>query len=399
MKLSQKVLSISPSPTLSVDSKAKQMRKEGKDVIGFGAGEPDFDTPEYIKVAGISAIKQGFTKYTPVSGMPELKEAVSQYIYSSTGIEYSPNQIIISNGAKHSLFNIFFSLLNPGDEVLIPMPYWATYPELVKLCGGKPVFVPTNEEENFVLKAENLKAYLSEKTKALILNSPNNPTGSLYTKKDLENIAHFAIENDIIVISDEIYGKLVYDGEEHVSIASLGKDISKKTIIVDGVSKTFAMTGWRIGFVAGPEDFIKAMDSFQSQTTSNPNSIAQKASIEALTNPVKKDEISKMVQEFSKRRNYMVEKINQISGLSCIKPKGAFYLLMNISKTFGKYHEGELIDNSTSFSEILLDKFEVAVVPGIAFGADTHVRLSYATSMENIKKGLERIEKFIKTLK
>ena len=399
MNLSQRAQDISPSPTLAVDAKAKQMKKEGQDVIGFGAGEPDFDTPEYIKSAAISAINAGFTKYTPVGGIQELKDAVSQYIKSSTGISYSQNQIMVSNGAKQCLFNALYCLVNSGDKVLIPTPYWVSYPELVKLCGGIPVFVPTHEIADFKLKAEDLKPFIDEKTKVLIINSPNNPTGSVYTKQDLEEIAQIAREKDIFVISDEIYEKLIYDGEKHVSIASVKKDMYDRTLVINGMSKAYAMTGWRIGFVAGPEKLIKAMTNFQSHSTSNSNSIAQKASLEALTNPEKQKIIDKMVNEFSKRRDYMVDRINKIPDLSCRLPKGAFYVMINITKTFGKQVDGKYIKDSSSFAELLLEKFKVAVVPGIAFGNDDFVRLSYATSMENIKKGLDRITNFICCLK
>jgi aspartate aminotransferase len=399
MYLSEKVQSISPSPTLAVDAKAKQMKKEGHDIIGFGAGEPDFDTPEYIKEAAVAAVKEGFTKYTPVAGIPELKSAVSQYMKETTGLSYDQNQVIVSNGAKQCLFNALYCLLNPGDKVLIPEPYWVSYPELVKLCGGIPVFVPTTEESGFKLKAEAIIPLIDEKTKVLIINSPNNPTGSVYSKEDLEEIARIAVENDIFVISDEIYEKLIYDGEKHVSIAAVNEKMYDRTLVVNGVSKAYAMTGWRIGFAVGPEKLVKAMTNFQSHSTSNPNSIAQKASLAALTGPKKDEVVAKMVREFAKRRDYMVERINKIEGLSCRMPKGAFYIMMNITGTFGKQVDGKPIKDSSSFAEMLLEKVKVAVVPGVAFGTDDFVRLSYATSMENIKNGLDRIEEFVSNLK
>ncbi|KXG75151.1 Aspartate aminotransferase [Fervidicola ferrireducens] len=398
MNLSKKSKSISPSPTLAVDAKAKQLKSEGHDVISFGAGEPDFDTPDFIKSAAVEAINQGFTKYTPVGGIPELKKAISEALREEIGVDYETTQIIVSNGAKHCLFNALYCLCDEGDEVLIPSPYWVSYPEIVKLCGGTPVFVPTFESQDFKLKVDNIKPLIDEKTKVLIINSPNNPTGSVYTREDLLEIAELALKYKIFVISDEIYDKLVYDGEEHISIASLGKEIYNNTLVVNGVSKAYSMTGWRIGYAAGPKELIKAMTDFQSHATSNPNSIAQKAALEALKNPAKKQAVDTMVEEFAKRRKYMVERINNIEGLSCRMPKGAFYVMMNVSKTFGKYIEGKVIKDSTTFAEALLEKYKVAVVPGIAFGADEYVRLSYATSMKNIKEGLDRIEQFVREL-
>lgn len=398
MFISQKARGISPSPTLAVDAKAKRMKKEGHDIIGFGAGEPDFDTPEYIKSAAKSAINQGFTKYTPVGGTKELKTAIVSYIKAAIDISYMPNQITTSNGAKQCLFNALSCLIDPGDKVLIPSPYWVSYPEMVKLCGGTPVFVPTAENDGFMLKADNLKKYIDNKTKILIINSPNNPCGSVYSKQELEKIAQLAVEHNIFVISDEIYDKLIYDRTEHVSIVSY-KNMIERSLLINGLSKTFAMTGWRIGFAAGPQQLIEAMENFQSHSTSNPNSIAQRASVEALTNLAKYETIGIMVNEFSNRRKYMVERINNIEHLSCRLPMGAFYVFMNISGTFNKQCNGRTIKSSSDFAEILLERHKVAVVPGIAFGSDDYVRLSYATSMENISKGLDRIEEFVKTLK
>jgi len=395
--ISQKAQGISPSPTLEVDAKAKQMKKEGHDLIGFAAGEPDFDTPEYIKSAAKSAINQGITKYTPVGGTKELKIAIANYLEVENGVSYTPNQITVSNGAKQCLYNALYCLIDPGDKVLIPSPYWVSYPEMVKLCGGIPVFVPTTENNNFILKADTLKKYIDKKTKILIINSPNNPCGSVYSKQDLEQIAKLAIENNIFVISDEIYEKLIYDCLEHVSIVSY-KNMLERTLLINGMSKSFAMTGWRIGFAAGPTQLIEVMENFQSHSTSNPNSIAQRASVEAFSNLTKDENIGKMVNEFSERRKYMVERINRIKYLSCRLPMGAFYIFMNISGTFNKQCDGRTINDSTDFTEILLEKYKVAVVPGVAFGANDYVRLSYATSMENIKKGLDRIEKFIEIL-
>ncbi|KYO64510.1 pyridoxal phosphate-dependent aminotransferase [Thermovenabulum gondwanense] len=398
MFLSEKAKGISPSPTLAVDSKAKQMKSEGYDVIGFGAGEPDFDTPSFIKSSAIKAINEGFTKYTPVGGIPELKKAIADIFNEELGLTYKPGEIIVSNGAKQCLYNALYCLVNPGDEVLIPHPYWVSYPELVKLCGGTPVFVPTYEKDDFKMKKDVIEPLITSKTRVIVVNSPNNPTGSVYSKKELEDIAELAIRYNLFIISDEIYDKLIYDGEKHISIATLGKEVFNRTLIVNGVSKAYSMTGWRIGYAAGPEEIVKAMTDFQSHTTSNPNSIAQKAALEALTNPERKQAISSMVEEFSKRRDYMVERINQIPGLSCIKPKGAFYVMMNITKTFGKKIKGFEINNSTDFAQKLLENYMVAVVPGIAFGTEDFVRLSYATSLKNIEKGIDRIENFVRDL-
>lgn len=396
MIISQKAQLISPSPTLAVDAKAKQMKSEGHDIIGFGAGEPDFDTPDHIKSAAISAINQGLTKYTPVGGTKELKNAISDYFKKQLGISYAQDEIIVSTGAKQCLFNALYCLIDEGDKVLIPSPYWVSYTEMVKLCGGIPVLVPTIED-GFVLKADTLKNYIDKKTKVLMINSPNNPCGSVYSKQDLEQIAKLCIENNIFVISDEIYSELIYDDVEYASIASF-ENMLERTLIINGVSKTFAMTGWRIGFAAGPKQLIKAMENVQGHTTSNPNSIAQSASVAALT---QKDNgvLSAMVNEFSKRRKYMVERINSMKYLSCRLPLGAFYVFVDISETFGKQCNGKTINNSTDFAQILLENFKVAVVPGIAFGADDFIRLSYATSMENIEKGLDRIEQYVLSLK
>ena len=396
MIISQKAQLISPSPTLAVDAKAKQMKSEGHDIIGFGAGEPDFDTPDHIKSAAIAAINQGLTKYTPVGGTKELKNAISDYFKKQLGISYAQDEIIVSTGAKQCLFNALYCLIDEGDKVLIPSPYWVSYTEMVKLCGGIPVLVPTIED-GFVLKADTLKNYIDKKTKVLMINSPNNPCGSVYSKQDLEQIAKLCIENNIFVISDEIYSELIYDDVEYASIASF-ENMLERTLIINGVSKTFAMTGWTIGFAAGPKQLIKAMENVQGHTTSNPNSIAQSASVAALT---QKDNgvLSAMVNEFSKRRKYMVERINSMKYLSCRLPLGAFYVFVDISETFGKQCNGKTINNSTDFAQILLENFKVAVVPGIAFGADDFIRLSYATSMENIEKGLDRIEQYVLSLK
>ncbi|MBA5850438.1 pyridoxal phosphate-dependent aminotransferase [Clostridium sp. cel8] len=396
MILSKKAEKIQSSITLEITAKAKQMKAQGIDVIGFGAGEPDFNTPEYIQKAAIDAMKAGFTKYTPASGIEKLKEQIVEKFKKDNDLNYKTNQVIISTGAKQCLYNALFAILNPGDEVLISVPYWVSYPELVKLADGVPVFVNTKEENNFKYTIDELESAVTDKTKAIIINSPNNPTGSVYTKDELKVIAEFAKEKDIFIISDEIYEKLIYDNKKHISIASISEDAYNRTIVINGVSKTYAMTGWRIGYAAGNSKIIKLMSNVQSHTTSNPNSIAQYASVAALK--FDSPEVKNMIVEFSRRRKYMVEKINDIKLVSCFNPIGAFYVMMNISKTFGKKYDENTIENSMDFSKLLLEKEKVAVVPGIGFGVDDYVRLSYATSMENIVSGLERIEKFVNKL-
>lgn len=393
MKLSKKGQEINASLTLAISAKAKSMKAEGLDVVGFGAGEPDFNTPEYISEAGREAINNGFTNYTPASGTTELKKAVADKFSRDNNLDYDLNQIIVSNGAKHSLFNTFQAILNPEDEVIVPLPYWVSYPETVKMGGGTPVFVEACEDNNFKMKIEDIKEKVNEKTKALILNSPNNPTGCVYSDKELKEIGELAVEKDFFIVSDEIYEELVYEDVEHTSVASLGEDIKEHTIVINGMSKAYAMTGWRIGFAAGPEEVIKVMSNIQSHATSNPNSIAQYASRVGLEGG--KEAISHMVKQFEDRRNYMVEKINSIPKVSCTKPRGAFYVMMNIRELIGNNYDGNKIKGSMSFADILLDSEHVAVVPGKAFGIDEFVRLSYATSLDEIKKGLKRIEKFV----
>lgn len=395
MKLSTKALSISPSSTLAIDAKAKKMKADGIDVIGFGAGEPDFDTPNHIKEAAIKAINDGFTKYTPASGTLELKQAVCKKFEKDNGLIYTPSNIVISNGAKHSLVNAFQAICNVGDEVIIPAPYWVSYPEMVKLADGVPVVLNTTEESGFKFTIDQLEAAITPKTRAIVINSPSNPTGMVYSKEELQAIADLAVKKEIYVISDEIYEKLIYDGYEHVSIASFNDKIKDLTIVVNGMAKSYSMTGWRIGYTASNAKIAEIMGNVQSHATSNPNSIAQKAAEAALNGP--QDEVTMMVGEFIKRRDYMVERINSIPGLSCIKPNGAFYVMMNISKIIGKELYGKKINGSDDFANILLEKANVALVPGSGFGTDIHVRLSYATSIKNITEGLNRIEKFLNT--
>lgn len=396
MILSNKAKQISPSITLAITSKAKEMKSQGIDVIGFGAGEPDFDTPQNIKNAAINAINKGFTKYTASTGIIELKEAVINKFKNDNNLNYLNSQIIISSGAKQCLANAFQAILNPGDEVIISVPYWVSYPELISLADGVPVYVYTDEKDQFKYTLDKLNKVLTNKTKAIVLNSPNNPTGSVYSREELEIIADFAKENDLLIISDEIYEKLTYDKTNHISIASISKDSYKRTIIINGVSKSYSMTGWRIGYAAADENIIKLMGNIQSHTTSNPNSIAQYASVEAINGDQKESNI--MLNEFKNRRDFMVDRINKINKLSCLKPKGAFYVMVNISKTFNSEFKGKTIKNSMDFANLLLEEEKVAVVPGIGFGVDNFIRLSYATSMDNIKEGLNRIERFINKL-
>lgn len=392
MYISEKAKSISASPTLAIDSKFKQMKQQGIPVVGFGAGEPDFNTPDHIKNAGIDAIKNNITRYTPASGTLELKQAICEKMKKDTGLEYTPANVIVSNGGKHALTNIFMAILNPGDEVIIPAPFWVSYPEMVKMADGKPVYINTTEENNFKFTVDQLAAACSDKTRALVLNSPSNPTGMAYTREEMEKIAAFAVKQGIYVIFDEIYEKLLYEGE-HVNIATLGDEIRKQTIIVNGMAKTYAMTGWRIGYVVAEEPLVKAMSNMQSHATSNPNSIAQAASVEAILGD--QSMIDVMKKEYRARRDYMVERINSIDGLSCQCPQGAFYIFMNVKKVLGKEHYGKMIHTANDLCQDILDRALVAMVPSEGFGIDGYVRLSYATSMEVITTGLNRIEEYL----
>ncbi|MEK6678583.1 MAG: pyridoxal phosphate-dependent aminotransferase [Nitrospirota bacterium] len=396
MVLAKRVSKLKPSPTLAIDAKAKAMIAQGIDVVNFGVGEPDFDTPDNVKEAAIRAINNGFTKYTAVGGTDELKEAIAKKLQSDNNLTYSKNQIIVSCGAKHSLYNIAQVLFGKGDEVIIPAPYWVSYPDQVILNDAKPVILNTKEENNFMLSAKELKKKITKKTKAIILNSPSNPTGSAYDKNILEEIAEIAVKKKIFIVSDEIYEKIIYDGFKHISIASLNEKIKNLTIVVNGLSKSHSMTGWRIGYAAGPDEIISAMNKVQSQSTSNPASISQKAAVEALKGP--QDFIAKMLNEFDKRRRYIVERLNKIKGVTCAIPKGAFYAFPNVSKLYGKSYNGKNIKDSSDLANYFLDKAQAAVVAGDAFGADDYIRFSYATSMGNIKKGIDRIEDAINSL-
>jgi len=397
MGIAKRAQTIKPSPTLATAAKAKAMKAQGIDVVDFGVGEPDFDTPENVKQAGIKAIQSGFTKYTPAGGTDELKEAVMEKFKKDNNLAYEKSQVLISCGAKHSLYNIAEALFDPGDEIIIPSPYWVSYPDQVLLNDATPVIVETTEAEGFKLSAQKLEKAITKKTRALVLNSPSNPTGLAYDRKTLEEIAAVAVKHNIYVISDEIYEKLLYDGFTHFSIASFGREIKDLTIVVNGVSKSHAMTGWRIGYAAGPKDVIIAMANIQSQSTSNPCSISQKAALEALRGP--QDFIATMNIEFDKRRKYMVERLNKIPGITCLMPVGAFYAFPNVAKLYGKSVQGKTMKNSSDLATYLLEEAKVALVSGDAFGADPYIRLSYATSMENIQKGLNRIEEAVAMLR
>lgn len=393
--ISNKAKSISPSPTLSLDAKYKQMKKDGIPVVGFGAGEPDFNTPDNIKAAAVKAIEENITKYTPASGTVELKKAICKKFKDDHGLDYGIENIVVSNGGKHSLTNIFMAICDDGDEVIIPTPFWVSYPEMVKMAGGVPTFLETTEEDGFKFTPEALESCITTKTRALVLNTPSNPTGMVYPEETLKKIAEIAVKHGIYVIMDEIYEKLVYEGS-HKNIATFGEDIKNLTITVNGMAKAYAMTGWRIGFTASNADVAKAMSNIQSHATSNPNSIAQAASVEALLGD--QESVSLMRAEYIKRRDYMVERINSIDGISCLKPNGAFYIFMNVKKLLGTERYGKVFNTASELCDDILERALVAMVPSEGFGIDGYVRLSYATSMENIKEGLDRIEKYIKNL-
>jgi len=387
MEISERAAQLTPSLTLSIDSKAKAMKAEGIDVCGFGAGEPDFYTPEHIKKAAIDALEAGFTKYTPSAGIPELRQAIAEKLATDNGLSYRAAQVIVSNGAKHSCYNAILATCQPGDEVIIPAPYWVSYPDMVRLVGAEPVIVPTSERNGWKIRAEDFENAMTPRTKMLIMNSPGNPTGSVYKSEELQAIVEVAAEEDIYILSDEIYEKLVYDDAKHVSIASLSKEAYDLTITINGFSKSYAMTGWRLGYLAAPEAVAKAVDSIQSHTTSNPSSFSQYGALAALRGD--QQPLADMRDEFDIRRNYMFERVSKISNVTAVKPQGAFYVLVNIS---------QLGLTSQNFADRLLSKASVAVVPGAAFGDDRTVRLSYATSMDVIKKGLDRFQDFCRTL-
>lgn len=388
LTLSKKARAVKPSSTLAITAKAKEMKANGIDVVGFGAGEPDFNTPENINDAAIKALKEGFTKYTPVSGTLELRQAICEK-FKYNNLNYEPSQIVVSNGGKHSLTNVFSAILNPGDEVIIPAPYWLSYPEIVKLSDGIPVFVKADKSQDYKITAKQLEEACTDKTKAFILNSPNNPSGMVYTKEELEALADVIVKKDIYVVSDEMYENLIYGDEEHISIASLNEEIYKRTITCNGVSKSYAMTGWRIGYTGSSKEIAKIMGSVQSHQTSNPNSIAQKAALEALVGP--QDSVEAMKKEFEERRDYMAKRIRNMKHVSTVKPQGAFYVFVDVSETFDKSYKGQKISNVDNLAKILLEDFKVAVVACEDFGFDDHIRLSYAISLKHIEKGLDRI--------
>jgi aspartate aminotransferase len=387
MELSARASSLTPSLTLAIDSKAKSMAASGQEVCGFGAGEPDFDTPDFIKAAAIAALQAGFTKYTPSSGLPELRQAIADKFKAENGLNYKAGQIIVSNGAKHADFNAILATCQPGDEVIIPSPYWLSYPEMVRIAGADPVFVPTTEANQWKMTAADFENAMTPRTKMVIINTPGNPTGSVYTREELSAIADVAAEEEILILSDEIYEKLIYDDAEHISIGSLSAEVHDLTITVNGFSKAYAMTGWRLGYLGASEQIAKAIDSLQSHSTSNPCSFAQKGALAALQGD--QQAVSDMRDEFSVRRDYMYDRLTKIANISTVKPKGAFYMLVNI---------GKLGLSSTNFTDRLLSKASVAVVPGIAFGDDRTIRLSYATSLDVIKRGLDRFEDFCRSV-
>ncbi len=398
MGLSERIGRIKPSPTLAVSAKAKAMKAQGIDVVSFGAGEPDFDTPRHIKEAAIQAIRDGFTKYTPASGIDELKVAVCEKFARDNGLTFDKSQVVISCGGKHAFYNLAQVLLDPGDEAIIPAPYWVSYPDMVRLAGGTPVIVETHEENGFKLTPDQLDAALTDKTKIVVINSPSNPTGAAYTKEELKALSEVILTYpNAHVISDEIYEKIVYDGYTFTSIANCGEDILGRTVIIHGVSKTYAMTGWRIGFTAGDTGIIKAVSMLQSQSTSNPTSIAQKAAVAALKGP--QEPVDEMVRAFHERRDYAISRLNGMEGVTCFTPHGAFYAFPNLNAYMGKTYKNTRIDSGFDLAAYLLDEARVAVVPGDAFGKKGYLRLSFATSMEEIKKGLDRIEEGLGKLK
>jgi|TARA_B100001741_G_scaffold16301_4_gene12399 aspartate aminotransferase len=396
MKLSKLAKNLKPSATLAITAKAKDLKSKGIDIIGFGAGEPDFDTPNNIKSAAKDSIDSGFTKYTAASGIIELKEAIRERISIDYGLSYENKEILVGSGAKHVLYNLFNVLIDEGDEVLIPAPYWVSYPEQVKISGGSPIILHTNQEDGFKITKKQIESRCNENTKILVLNYPSNPTGSTYNYDELSQIAEICKEKNLIVISDEIYDKIIYSNEKHISFPQLSEDAKNRTILVNGVSKTYSMTGWRIGYAAGNSEVISAMNNLSGQSTSNPTSISQKAAIEAFSG--NQGKVEEMLGEFEVRKEYISSFLNEIEGVECFVPKGAFYVFPDISYYFGKSFKGKEIRNSIEFTDFLLDHAKVAVVPGIEFGSDKHIRISYATSMNDIKEGTKRIKESLQDL-
>ena len=393
--ISERLKKVEPAPTLAIDAKTKQMIKEGVDIVGFGVGEPDFNTPENIKEAGIQAIRANRTRYTAAAGIPELKTAVADKLKRENGLDYKPSEIVVSCGAKHTLFNIFMALLNPGDEAIIFSPYWVSYPEQVRIADGVPVFMPLEESRNFEIDFDRLERSITRKTRAMIVNSPSNPTGAVLSEDSLMKLAETALKHSLLIISDEIYEKFIYNGKRHISIAAFMKEAGDQLIVVNGVSKTYAMTGWRIGYLASHNrEIVSAIDNLQSHSTSNPATMTQWAAIEALKTP--EGVVQAMVSEFDRRRRRIMMRLDGIPGLTYVEPEGAFYIFPNFSSFIGKTVLGKQVKGSLDLAEVLLNEAKVAVVPGIAFGADDHFRLSYATSMANIDKGLDRIADVLK---
>ena len=387
IKLAARVGEVTPSITLAIAAKAKAMKAEGIDVCSLSTGEPDFDTPEHIKAAAKEALDAGKTKYGPVAGEPQLKAAIARKLQSDNNLNYQPENILVTNGGKHSLYNLMMAAIDPGDEVIIPAPYWLSYPEMVKLASGKPVIVRTDASTGYKITPEQLTRAITPKTKLFVLNSPSNPTGMVYTRAELKALAEVIVDRDILVVADEIYEKIIYDGAQHVSIGSLGKEIFDRTLISSGFAKAYSMTGWRVGYLAGPVELIKASSTIQGHSTSNVCTFAQYGAIAALESS--QESVEKMRQAFAQRRQVIFELLDAVPGISCIKPDGAFYMFVNISKT-GM--------NSLEFCDAFLEQQQVAVIPGIAFGADDHIRLSYATDLGTIKKAVERLDKFVRSI-
>ncbi len=397
MKFSNRIQQVKPSMTLAIDAKAKELKAQGEDVIGFGAGEPDFNTPDRIKQAAIRAIEANETHYTPVGGTNELKDAIIEKMKRDNSLDYDRNQILVSCGAKHSFYNLAQALWEEGDEVIIPAPYWVSFPEMVVLAGAKPVIIETNAAQNFKITVDQIKKVLTPNTRAILINTPSNPTGFAYEKSELEAIAEFALENKLLMISDEIYEWIIFDNFKHTSIASLSQEAQKNCVVINGVSKCYAMTGWRIGYIAADEEIVKKVTKLQGQSTSGPCSISQAASIEALTGP--HDDVIAMVREFEKRRNVMIDQLTAIPGVSCNKPNGSFYSFPDFSGLYGKKDpSGKELKGSLDFTEYLLTEKKVAVVPGIAFGADANARMSFATSLDKIEEGVKRIKEAVELL-
>ncbi len=394
--LAKRVKDLKPSPTLAIDAKAKAMKAKGVDIVNLSAGEPDFDTPEHIKQAAIEAIKQGFTRYTPVGGIPELKEAIAKKLARDYGQEYGPQEIMVSTGGKQVLYNVLQAIVTPGDQVIIPVPYWVSYPPMVELAGGEPVYVSCDAEKDFALDIQGLKDAVTDRTRAIILNSPSNPTGAVYSPDDLKAVSELVMEKGIWVISDDIYDEIRFGGQGPENIITIEPGVRDYLLMANGVSKTYAMTGWRIGYLAGPEPVVKACTKIQSQSTSNPNSIAQKAALAALTGP--QDCVSQMTEAFEKRGAYIVERLRAISGISCAEPRGAFYVFPDMSSWYGKKAGDKVIQGSLDLADYLLEHAKVACVPGIAFGDDRFIRFSYAADLDTIKEGMDRLEKVLSEL-